>query len=161
MLRNAIAMLALIGLTSCETPSNAPIIQRVELVDYGLYDAEIIGDSYVDTVDLSYQETKIEDHVIQTRRIPYDTELHFGFRVNIHGEGDGDFPLTRRVIHLPSKTGTTIEHYTESATVNRGYTITFDFDENTRNSYHSIEEEWILQMLNGEDVLHEETFIVY
>ena len=161
MLKKIFWALLFIALPVSACTTNAQVIDRVELIDRGIYEAEVLKDIFIDTVELSYQETKIDKRIIETSKVSSKSYLHFGFRVRILGKGDGHFPLTRRVIHPPSKSGTTVEGYTEKARVNRVYWITFDFDDQTRKNFDSLVGDWTLQMLNGDVILHEESFDVH
>ncbi len=94
----ALAVTAIFGIA---VPANAGEVSGVEIVEYGLYTANVTGQLRESNGIIS---NVIENlcHIATTTTVPMRAALHFGFRYRVDGPVPGDTAQVTLVVRFPT-----------------------------------------------------------
>jgi hypothetical protein len=94
--------LLLLTLLSTRTHAQAPQIDRIDVVEYGIYTANKQGT--LSAPDTATGDTNIMTdihHALTTRNVPAQQGIRFGFRYNLIGEPEGAIVTLHRLLIYP------------------------------------------------------------
>lgn len=93
--------LALCGVLAFAAPVAAGEVTSVEIVEYGLYTADVTG-QLRDANGVISNTVENLCHIATTTTVPMRAGLHFGFRYRVDGPVPGDTAQVRLAIRFPS-----------------------------------------------------------
>jgi len=155
----ALVLTAILGIAA---PATAGEVSGVEIVEYGLYTAEVTG-QLRDTNGIISNVIENLCHIATTTTVPMRGRLHFGFRYRVDGPVPGDtVPLTLAV-RFPAtvQPNPSVHPLTEHE---RGTTLTIGAVSYTGYSFDQAWEfvpgTWTLSVRQGGRTLAEKSFAV-
>jgi hypothetical protein len=156
------AALALTVVLGFALPASAGEVSGVEIVEYGLYTADVTG-QLRDTNGIISNTIENLCHVATTTTVPMRGALHFGFRYRVDGPVPGDTAQVTLVVRFPTtvQPNPSVHPLTEherSTTLAIGavsYTG-YSFDQ----AWEFVPGTWTLAVRQGDRTLAEKSFTV-
>ncbi|WP_428660574.1 DUF3859 domain-containing protein [Reyranella sp.] len=155
----ALALTAVLGLGA---PATAGEVSGVEIIEYGLYTADVTG-QLRDSNGIISNVIENLCHIATTTTVPMNERLHFGFRYRVVGPVPGDTVQLTLAVRFPAavqpnpKVGPLTEH-------ERGTTLSIGAVSYTGYSFDQAWEfvpgTWILAVRQGGRTLAEKSFTV-
>lgn len=155
----ALAVTALLGLAA---PAAAGEVSGVEIVEYGLYTADVTG-QLRDSNGIISNVIENLCHIATTTTVPMQGGLHFGFRYRVDGPVPGDTAQLTLAVRFPSavQPNPTVPPLTEHE---RGTTLTIGAVSYTGYSFDQgwefLPGTWTLAVRQGGRTLAEKSFTV-
>jgi hypothetical protein len=157
-----VAALALTAALGLAVPATAGEVSAVEIIEYGLYTAEVTG-QLRDSNGIISNVIENLCHIATTTTVPMRGALHFGFRYRVEGPVPGDTARLVLAVQFPAavRPNPTAQPLTEHE---RGTTLTIGAMSYTGYSFDQAWEfmpgTWTLAVRQGGRTLAEKSFTV-
>jgi hypothetical protein len=157
-----IAALILTALLALAAPATAGEVSGVEIVEYGLYTADVTG-QLRDTNGVISNTIENLCHIATTTTVPMRAALHFGFRYRVDGPVPGDTAQVTLVVQFPTavrpipSVGPLTEHERDTTLAVGAVSYTgYSFDQ----AWEFVPGTWTLAVRQGGRTLAEKSFTV-
>ena len=151
-----------LGLTLCAVSAGAQQVSRIDVIEYGIYTAEITS---TEKMPNGIERNNLRNicHVATTTKIPARMGVMFGFRFQVEGTPEGAGAMLMRITRYPTAvqpiaSRPPVTYYAHEIVVGIGAVsyIGYGFD----YEWELIPGRWVLELWQGRNQLAAQEFMV-